>query len=46
MGAEPRCSSIATITSLTVAYQTLAAAPITVPTTYTTGKAPIVQLYS
>lgn len=44
-GAEPRCSQIATITSFAVALTTLAAG-ITVPTTFTTAKAPIVQLYS
>ena len=45
-GAEPRCAVIATITSHAVATATLKAAPITVPTTYTTALAPIVQLYS
>ena len=46
MGAEPRSTSIATITSFAVATATLSAAPITVPTTFTTAKAPIMQLYS
>lgn len=44
-GAEPRCTSIATITSFAAALTTLTAG-ITVPTTFTTAKAPIVQLYS
>jgi hypothetical protein len=45
-GAEPRCAVIATTTSLTAAAGVLAANPITVPTTFTTALAPIVQLYS
>lgn len=45
-GAEPRASSIATITSFAAALATLTAAPITVPTSFTTAKAPIMQLYS
>ena len=44
-GAEPRCSQIATATSFAVALTTLTAG-ITVPTTFTTALAPIVQLYS
>jgi len=45
MGAEPRCSVIATITSFAAAATTFATA-ITVPTTFTTAQAPIMQLYS
>jgi len=44
-GAEPRCSQIATTTSFAAALTTLAAG-ITVPTTFTTAKAPIMELYS
>jgi len=46
MGAEPRCAIIATITSHAASLAVLQAAPITVPTTYTTGVAPIMQLYA
>ena len=46
MGAEPRGAAIATITSYAASLVTLKAAPITVPTTYTTGLAPIMRLYS
>jgi hypothetical protein len=45
-GAEPRCAAIATITSHAAALATFTAAPITVPTTFTTALAPIMQLYS
>ena len=45
-GAEPRCAAIATVTSHALALSTFQAAPITVPTTFTTAVAPIVQLYS
>lgn len=45
-GAEPRCAQIATITSFAAALATLSAAPITVPTTFTTALAPIVEIYS
>ncbi len=44
-GAQPRCAVIATITSHAAAIATLTAAPITVPTTFTTALAPICQLY-
>lgn len=44
-GAEPRSTSIATTTSFASALTTLTAG-ITVPTTFTTAKAPIMQLYS
>ena len=46
MGAEPRGGVIATITSYALALATFQAAPITVPTTFTTAQAPIMQLYS
>lgn len=44
-GAEPRCSKILTITSFAVALTTLSAG-ITVPTSFTTAVAPIMELYS
>lgn len=46
MGAQPRCSVIATTVSYASALATFQAAAIAVPTTHTTALAPIVQLYS
>jgi hypothetical protein len=45
-GAEPRCSEIAATASFAASLTALSAAPITVPTTFTTALAPIMQLYS
>ena len=45
-GAEPRCAEIATVTSFAAALLSFQTARITVPTTFTTAIAPIMQLYS
>jgi hypothetical protein len=45
-GAEPRCGKIATTTSFAGGLTTFTNAPITVPTSFTTAQAPIMQLYS
>jgi hypothetical protein len=45
-GAEPRCGIIATGTSFALCLSTYKAAPIAVPTTFTTAYAPIMELYS
>lgn len=45
-GAEPRCGVVAATASFAASLTALTAAPITVPTTFTTAKAPIMQLYS
>ena len=45
-GAEPRCSVIAATASFAASLTALSAAGITVPTTFTTAQAPIMQLYS
>jgi len=45
-GAEPRSGTIAATASFAASHTALTAAPITVPTTFTTAKAPIMQLYS
>jgi hypothetical protein len=45
-GAEPRCSEIAASASFAASLAALTAAPIAVPTTFTTAVAPIMQLYS
>lgn len=44
-GAQPRCATIATVTSFAAALTTFQAAAITVPTTFTTALAPICGLY-
>lgn len=44
-GAQPRCAQLATITSHAVVRASFVAAPITVPTTFTTALAPICGLY-
>ncbi len=45
-GAEPRSGVIAATASFAASLTALSAAPITVPTSFTTAKAPIMQLYS
>ena len=45
-GAEPRCAELTTVTSFAAALASFQAARITVPTTFTTAIAPIMQLYS
>jgi hypothetical protein len=45
-GAEPRCSIIAATASFAASHAALTAAAITVPTSFTTAQAPIMQLYS
>lgn len=45
-GAEPRCGTVAATASFAASLTALSAAPITVPTSFTTAKAPIMQLYS
>jgi hypothetical protein len=45
-GAEPRCGTVAATASFAASLTALRAAAITVPTTFTTAKAPIMQLYS
>jgi hypothetical protein len=45
-GAEPRCGIIAASASFAASLTALSAAAITVPTTFTTAQAPIMQLYS
>lgn len=45
-GAEPRCGVVAATASFAASLTALSAANITVPTTFTTAKAPIMQLYS
>jgi hypothetical protein len=45
-GAEPRSGEIAATASFAASLTALTAAPITVPTTFTTATAPIMQLYS
>ncbi len=45
-GAEPRCGIISATASFAASLTALTAAPITVPTSFTTAQAPIMQLYS
>lgn len=45
-GAEPRCGIVAASASFAASLAALTAAPITVPTSFTTAQAPIMQLYS
>ena len=45
-GAEPRCGIVAATASFAASLTSLSAAVITVPTTFTTAQAPIMQLYS
>ena len=45
-GAEPRCGIVSATASFAASLTALSAAAITVPTTFTTAQAPIMQLYS
>jgi hypothetical protein len=45
-GAEPRSSIVPATASFAASLTALTAAGITVPTTFTTAQAPIMQLYS